>query len=215
MQNTIQNIENPTQEQCLRAVRAGGSKEFIYVKPELQNEEMCLRAVMSDGIMFDRVRPDLQTTEVCRKAAKQLCRQLKQCCYDEKNNYDGKFLKRILVACRSYDRDNIQISIESGKDKNNKNTYSLKKVGKISDVYVYQSECDLLLYGSTIQFTVPEIDHDIVHFVYYDDDRDYNHVNEICSFTLFNPPPDQESYGVYINICDEFKSAISLFITRE
>lgn len=74
--NSIKDIENPSHSQCLKAVRAGGSKEFIYVAPELQNEEMCLRAVMDNGLMLSRVRTDLKTPRVYKAAAERLYEQL-------------------------------------------------------------------------------------------------------------------------------------------
>jgi len=57
-------IKFGTREECYISVCAGGAAAFIYVPPSLQTYEMCLRAVMDDPSMINRVRPGLMSDEI-------------------------------------------------------------------------------------------------------------------------------------------------------
>lgn len=53
-----------TERECYESVCAGGASEFVHVPPSLQTYEMCLRAVMDDPSMINRVRSDLMSDEI-------------------------------------------------------------------------------------------------------------------------------------------------------
>jgi hypothetical protein len=150
--------------------------------------------------------------------------------------YDGKILKRILVADKHCDKDFLNVELGCYNTDNKYDTYTLKKLGNINvktldekivptnlltlftkqaqqNVNVYFLDCEIALNGDTIVFKILEFD-DAEHSVYCNDDCNYNHVNDMCGSQLFNPLPNQKSYGVYINISYEYRSAISLFITN-
>lgn len=162
---------------------------------------------------------------------------------EQQESYDGKILKKILISKKGYDGDilNIYLGCRNKEDKYDK--YVLKKLVKVNDVNVYGLDCDVPLHGDMIRVgivgdNIPELkswslinmaanllntskentpkENDFVwkRSVIYRDDRDYNHVKDMCNGFLFDPDTDQTSYGVYINLVEPCQSAISLFITN-
>lgn len=160
------------------------------------------------------------------------------------DSFTGKVLKQILIANKGYDKDEINIEIGCSNIEDKYNRYTLKKIDSINDINVFLLECDIPLNNNTIRFTCPDIElvkidnFKLMHSIFYSDDRNYNHVNDILKYSFYEhslkindannnnkilelyhnasflvPPHGQTSYGVYINTLHEEKSAISLFIT--
>lgn len=137
------------------------------------------------------------------------------------NNFNGKILKKILVASKDYDANVLSVEINS-------TTYRLDRLNKINNVVVYSTNCEMELHNDVIRYAVSNIDAN-THSIYYDDDGYYNHVNDLCKYacikpvlnngvddyhnniSLYTPTADEISYSMPIILR---RSAISLFITK-
>lgn len=136
------------------------------------------------------------------------------------NDYDDKFIKKILIAIsdEKYNEEKLEVKISCDRD--NLSTYVLKKIVNLYQNNVYGLECSRPVNGNRIYFSVEINSNSYIHkTIYAYDDKNYNHVNDICKTNFLIPKEKEASYGIYfggeIDKNGKFKeSAISLFITN-
>lgn len=135
--------------------------------------------------------------------------------------YDGKLIKRILIATGHYSEDTLKIKLGCNWNDDNE-IFILNKIGTFNNVNVYDLACNIPVFGTTIYLNANfnsnylkeyNIDCPLIYqrSIFCEDDAYYNHVHDICKDNSLLPEENQTSYGVYF---DSNKNAVSLFITN-